>query len=236
MPSNEAATIDSEIAESQFCSQRAKRSIRITCYGSSSAKTPVRYLTAASNLGYTLAKRGHICVNGAGSYGCMAAMNDGAVIGNGHIIGVIHEMFVVDNWGEGTVVRDGGAHTALMKSASNNQDDKRTGPIREILVAGGSDLQQRKRLLVEKAEGLVVLPGGPGTWDGKNFMSTSFQREYRNSQRGVLARSRTLGNGVCTQSWTSAVAHCLCQCGQLLPAISGDASASLRRWARQVET
>jgi predicted Rossmann-fold nucleotide-binding protein len=168
---NEAVPIDSEIDQSEFCSKRAKRSLRITCYGSSSAKTPARYLKAARNLGYTLAKRGHICVNGAGSYGCMAAMNDGAVIGNGHIIGVIHEMFVVDNWGDQKVDRDGGAHEALAKSASTNEGDNGEGPIREILVAGGKDLQERKRLLVDKAEGLVVLPGGPGTWDGRVLFS-----------------------------------------------------------------
>jgi predicted Rossmann-fold nucleotide-binding protein len=33
------------------------------------------------------------------------------------------------------------------------------------LVAGGDDLQERKKLLVKDAEALVVLPGGPGTWD-----------------------------------------------------------------------
>ena len=35
----------------------------------------------------------------------------------------------------------------------------------EILLATGNDLQERKRLLVRDADALVVLPGGPGTWD-----------------------------------------------------------------------
>lgn len=51
-------------------------------------------------------------------------------------------------------------------SASNNP---RTyyfhGGKRAMIVAGGKDLQERKRLLVENANALVVLPGGPGTWD-----------------------------------------------------------------------
>lgn len=42
-------------------------------------------------LGKTLALRGHVCVNGAGAYGCMAAMNDGAADHDGHIIGVVSE-------------------------------------------------------------------------------------------------------------------------------------------------
>ena len=156
--------IETSITESEFCSKAAPKSLRVTCYGSSSAKTPERYLKEARSLGYILAKRGHVCVNGAGSYGCMAAMNDGALFGNGHIVGVIHEMFLVDNGffdGKG-IERDGGAHKALSKSTSER--DSR-GPIREILVAGGNDLQQRKKLLVEKTDALVVLPGGPGTWD-----------------------------------------------------------------------
>jgi predicted Rossmann-fold nucleotide-binding protein len=33
------------------------------------------------------------------------------------------------------------------------------------VIARGNDLQERKRLLVEGADALAVLPGGPGTWD-----------------------------------------------------------------------
>jgi len=32
-------------------------------------------------------------------------------------------------------------------------------------ISGGNDLQERKKLLVEGADALVVLPGGTGTWD-----------------------------------------------------------------------
>jgi hypothetical protein len=101
----------------------------------------------------------------------MAAMNDGAVAGNGHIVGVIHEMFLVDDgYDVGNkkkkIDRDGGAHEAFQNLHSSPIPlGERTGPIREILVAGGSDLQERKKLLVQKADGLIVLPGGPGTWD-----------------------------------------------------------------------
>jgi len=78
-------------------------------------------------------------------------------------------MFLVDGsydtWESGKKVdRDGNAHTAFASALSNNST-KREGPLREIVVAGGDDLQQRKKLLVNKADALVVLPGGPGTWD-----------------------------------------------------------------------
>lgn len=75
-------------------------------------------------------------------------MNHGADDGEGKIVGVIHDKFVIDgsDWFEG-------AHSVFRKERH------------EILVASGNDLQERKRLLVEGADALVVLPGGPGTWD-----------------------------------------------------------------------
>ncbi|KAL3935647.1 MAG: hypothetical protein SGBAC_008880 [Bacillariaceae sp.] len=161
--------MDPSVIQGDFCQVQASRSLRITCYGSSSNKTPSSYIQEARSLGYTLAKRGHVCINGAGPHGCMAAMNDGAVLGNGHIVGIIHEMFLVDSgyfWGSSASTDkkqlnfdDIGTHKAFQSK------NKETGLIREIIVAGGDDLQERKKLLVENADALVVLPGGPGTWD-----------------------------------------------------------------------
>jgi len=102
----------------------------------------------------------------------MSAMNDGAAIGDGHIVGVIHEMWLK----ESDTLRDGGAHPVFEStenaSSAADSSSKRGGPHpifngskRQMLVAGGKDLQERKRLLVDKADALVVLPGGPGTWD-----------------------------------------------------------------------
>ena len=94
-------------------------------------------------------------------------MNDGADDGNGHVVGVIHEMFIVDG-NDWYCNRDGGAHRLFHNTWGGTAKDATTmnvGPHREILVAGGKDLQERKRLLVKDADGLVVLPGGPGTWD-----------------------------------------------------------------------
>ncbi len=128
----------------------------------------------------------------------MAAMNDGAAEGNGHIVGVIHEMWLTQSEDSArdkdrVTLRDGGAHAVFDTTDANHNDRTGTtgadqksggphpalqqgddsggldgeqqGPKREMLVAGGKDLQERKRLLVDKADGLIVLPGGPGTWD-----------------------------------------------------------------------
>ena len=194
--------IDSSVRKSTFASELAPQPLRVCCYGSSSAMTPEKYLDEARSLGYILAKRGHTCVNGAGSFGCMSAMNDGASIGNGHIVGVIHEMFIVD--GNDWCVRDGGAHSVF----SNPQE--RDGPIREIVVAGGDDLQERKRLLVQGADALVVLPGGPGTWDEVSqfrcYIGVALSTFY--SARDRLA----LGDGMCSRHWFDHPSYCSCEC------------------------
>ena len=131
--------------------EKASTPLRICCYGSSSSRTPAKYINAAYNLGYYLAQRGHTCVNGAGNAGCMAAMNRGANDGDGLIVGVIHEAFVVDgsDWFEG-------CHDVFNKANKTRHT---------IMIARGNDLQERKKLLVDGAQGLIVLPGGPGTWD-----------------------------------------------------------------------
>ncbi len=72
---------------------------------------------------------GHTCVNGAGLFGCMGALNNGCLDYDGHVVGVIHEMFVVD--GSDWV---GGSHSVF---ESGN---------RELLIARGDDLQQRKKV------------------------------------------------------------------------------------------
>ena len=63
--------IDPATLENDYVSASAETPLRICCYGSSSAKTPDKFLKEAWSLGYILARRGHTCVNGAGSYGCM---------------------------------------------------------------------------------------------------------------------------------------------------------------------
>lgn len=185
-PSGAELLKSSSVVQGDFAQGAAERPLRVCCYGSSSSDTPFAYLQPAAEVGYLLAKRGHTCVNGAGSFGCMSAMNEGAAFGNGHLVGVIHKMWLVDGPLQYGVnqLRDGGAHPVfddpstkmfdaqgqLLKQDSQNDAQATTtsnsdGPIREIFVAGGKDLQERKRLLVEGADALVVLPGGPGTWD-----------------------------------------------------------------------
>ena len=113
------ATLESGVTDRRFCLETTAPNPRnVTCYGSSSSKTPRRYLEEARLLGYILAKRGHVCINGAGSFGCMAAMNDGVHAGEGHVRGVIHEMFLVDN---GYFDIDPKTQTRLMRRGSSHR-------------------------------------------------------------------------------------------------------------------
>lgn len=142
----------------------SKNPLRICCYGSSSPQTQERYKNDAYQLGYTLSRKGHTCVNGAGAFGCMGSLNKGFQDANGpgYVVGVIHEMFVDSNsknnsWLEGC---------APVFSHSDHA---------EIYVAGGNDLQERKRMLVKDADALIVMPGGPGTFDEVCFLIVMLQ-------------------------------------------------------------
>ena len=135
-----------------FCDTKFPSSKRVCCYGSSSSKTPKAYLDEAYNLGYALAKRGHVCVNGAGGSGCMGYMNQGAADGKGSIVGVIHDMFLIDGkTGHHPVFND----TGIIAD----------GGYRELQLAGGKDLQERKQKLMTGADAIIVMPGGTGTFD-----------------------------------------------------------------------
>ncbi len=144
----------SSLIESQKIRSDCQISIRVCCYGSSSKHTKEKYIAEARSLGYILGKRGHVCVNGAGATGCMGAMNQGVLEAGGSVVGVIHKMFVSESGNEGRSGWIEGCHSVFR----NYEKSK-------LIIVGGDDLQERKRTLVKNAEALLILPGGPGTFD-----------------------------------------------------------------------
>lgn len=168
--------LESKVVDRSFCLETtSSKPLNITCYGSSSSKTPERYLEEARLLGYILSKRGHVCINGAGSFGCMAAMNDGVHAGDGHVRGVIHEMFLADNGyfdvdakTQKRLMRRGSSHAVFENALILNREEQKqleedlqnkpsmqsrpsmdaqeTEPIREILVAGMLSAHSRMRI------------------------------------------------------------------------------------------
>lgn len=123
-----------------FNGRDTERSVRVCCYGSSSTATPQKYLNEAYNLGALIAKDGNVCVNGGGRTGCMGAVNTGTRDFAGKIVSVIHNMWVVDG---GDAFAD----------------------VDELIVCYGDDLQERKKKLLDNSDCVLVLPGGPGTFD-----------------------------------------------------------------------
>jgi predicted Rossmann-fold nucleotide-binding protein len=85
-------------------------------------------------------------------------MNQGAADGKGSIVGVIHGMFLVD----GKL-----GHHEVFDQTGNIAG----GGYRELQLAGGKDLQERKQRLMTGADAIIVMPGGTGTFDEVGIMS-----------------------------------------------------------------
>ncbi len=104
--------------------------------GSQTGRNPAHAETARS-LGTALARRGITLVYGAGGIGLMAVVADAVLAGGGKAIGVIPEKL------ESLEV----AHPGLT----------------EMVVT--EDMFRRKRIMLDRADGFVILPGGYGTLD-----------------------------------------------------------------------
>ncbi len=109
----------------------------LTVYGSSSPRTPSRYLAAATELGRLAAAAGWRVRTGAGKDGCMGALADAVIAAGGQVDGVILRLFL----------DQGLAHGGLAS------------------LAIADDMRSRKRLLLEGTDAAIALPGGPGTWE-----------------------------------------------------------------------
>lgn len=119
-----------------------KRCSRVCLFGSSSPQTPEVFCACARDVGEGLARLGYICVHGGGGAGVMGSITNGARAGGGSVIGVIHRRFVVDN-----------------------SEDDRLGSVEDggLIISDGPDLTERKQLLIDNGDCIVVLPGGVGT-------------------------------------------------------------------------
>jgi uncharacterized protein (TIGR00730 family) len=97
-----------------------------------------RYAEVATELGAGLAARGHRLVYGAGGLGLMGAVARGASAGGARILGVIPEFLRAKEMGDEL-------------------------PPQEVVLT--SDLLERKRVMIDRSDAFVALPGGYGTLD-----------------------------------------------------------------------
>jgi uncharacterized protein (TIGR00730 family) len=102
--------------------------------GSGPGRNPA-YLKAANTLGTAMAKRGIGLVYGGGSLGLMGEVARGVLAAGGRVTGIIPQFLS----GREHMLRD----------------------VQELIVV--DDMHQRKRLMFERSDAFVALPGGIGT-------------------------------------------------------------------------
>src|SRR3712207_4206190 len=111
----------------------AIRSICVYC-GSGFGSDPV-FVETAAELGRAMAEQGIGLVYGGGNVGLMGTVARSVLDHGGHVTGIIPD---------------------FLKSREKMLDD-----VQETIVV--SDMHTRKRLMFEKADAFVALPGGIGT-------------------------------------------------------------------------
>jgi len=121
------------------------RSVCVFC-GSSPGSDP-RFVEAARQTGTLLARRGLGLVYGGGHIGMMGALADAALAGGGRVTGVIPQH----------LMRPEVVHLGLS----------------ELIVV--DSMHQRKRVMADRADCFLVLPGGYGTLDETFEMVTWLQ-------------------------------------------------------------
>ncbi len=107
----------------------------ICVYCSSSTAIDARYVALAADVGAALAARGHSLVSGGGDLSCMGAVARSARAGGARTVGVIP--------------------AALLELEVGDQDAD------ELLVV--DDMRTRKRIMDERSDAFLTLPGGLGT-------------------------------------------------------------------------
>ena len=107
----------------------------ICVYCGSSPGTNPRFLEAASAFGKILAENGIRLVYGGGSNGLMGAVANGVLDHGGSVTGIIPEFL--------------------------NSRERMLTRVQELVIT--PDMHKRKRLMFERSDAFVALPGGIGT-------------------------------------------------------------------------
>ena len=109
--------------------------MRICVYAASSRHCDPVYISAARELGATLARANCQVVYGGGAGGLMGALADGALEAGGEVVGILPRFMADLEWG----------HPGLTKL--------------ELV----EDMRERKHRLLTGSDAVVALPGGCGT-------------------------------------------------------------------------
>lgn len=116
--------------------------MNICVFGASSSIIDTSYINETEALGREIASRGHTLVYGAGASGLMGAAARGAYEKGGTIIGVVPTFFEEYDMGvDGRIFKN---CTELIKTDS---------------------MRERKRIMEDKADAFLIVPGGIGTFE-----------------------------------------------------------------------
>ena len=133
--------------------------IKTVCvYCGSSPGTNPRFLEAASAFGRILAENGIRLVYGGGSNGLMGAVANGVLDHGGSVTGIIPEFL--------------------------NSRERMLTRVQELVVT--PDMHERKRLMFERSDAFVALPGGIGTLE-ELVEQLTWQQLGRHSRPVLLA-------------------------------------------------
>ena len=131
---------------------------RVGVFCGSSLGARPGYVTAAHELGRTLARRGLGLVYGGGAVGLMGELADAALAEGGWVVGVIPDALLAKEVG----------HRALP----------------DLRVVGS--MHERKALMADLADGFIALPGGFGTLDEFCEIVTWAQLGYHRKPCAIL--------------------------------------------------
>ena len=130
----------------------------ICVYCVSSAGTNPRFVETASAFGRILAENGIRLVYGGGSIGLMGAVATGALDHGGSVTGIIPEFL--------------------------NSRERMLTRVQELVIT--PDMHERKRLMFERSDAFVALPGGVGTLE-EFVEQLTWQQLGRHSKPVLLA-------------------------------------------------
>jgi uncharacterized protein (TIGR00730 family) len=132
--------------------------MNLCVYCGSRPGTDAAYAAAARRLGTLLGQGGHGLVYGGGNVGLMGIVADAALAAGARVVGVIPQALVQREVG----------HTALSE---------------QHIVP---DMHVRKRMMAERADAFVALPGGIGTLEELYEVWTWRQLGYHDKPVGLL--------------------------------------------------
>ena len=137
--------------------------MKICVFGASSSTIDKSYVSQVEELGRKIADRGHGLVYGAGASGLMGAVARGVYEKKGEIVGVVPNFFDDEDMGvDGRIFQD---CTELIRTDT---------------------MRERKRIMEERADAFVIVPGGIGTFEEFFEVFTLKQLERHNKAIAIL--------------------------------------------------